>query len=332
MQVYRQFAELIVGSRLRRIGEKLFFDISKVYKFNRIDFEPGWFPLFYLLSKKEQITVTEVASLLEITNSGASQLINSLVKKGIIQYHNHEQDKRIRFITFTLKGKELLELVTPLWDSIGEATERLLHQGIQSRYLFEALNELEDNLHKESYFERIQSLHTIRSACANTSLGRITPENFNAYKNTYNSLFLRWIIENPLKHEPFNINFVNDIVHHIQTKKVYLYCINIDTLCIGIALFRIEIGSIAEVMLVQFDKKYYMMQLMKQLVAFAIKDLFDTVAIQKIRSCINRKNHDLIQCFTEFGFSLQSLISASESEFDIVELIYTKTKDTCLYE
>lgn len=135
MNAYKMAVELIVGSRLKRLSEKFLSDIAKVYKARNIPFETAYFPVFYLLSHhKGPIKVSDVARQLEITQSGASQMINSLVKKELVRYDRDQEDKRIRTLSFTPEGQALLAQVKPVWDAIRQSFRQVLDQGDNSRY------------------------------------------------------------------------------------------------------------------------------------------------------------------------------------------------------
>ena len=57
MSFYHDLGFLIFGSRLRRMSEYYISEINKVYKENGIDFDASWFPVFYLLSRKEEVNL-----------------------------------------------------------------------------------------------------------------------------------------------------------------------------------------------------------------------------------------------------------------------------------
>jgi hypothetical protein len=53
MDVFNHLGELALGSRLKRLSDQIMRDGGKIYKDNAIDFEPRWFPIFYVISMKE---------------------------------------------------------------------------------------------------------------------------------------------------------------------------------------------------------------------------------------------------------------------------------------
>lgn len=105
MSVYKIAGELIVGSRLKRLSERFLSDVSKVYKSEQIPFETSYFPVFYLLDLYGTLKISDVARELEITRSGASQMVNALEKKGLVRYDADKEDKRVRTVSFTLRNQ-----------------------------------------------------------------------------------------------------------------------------------------------------------------------------------------------------------------------------------
>ncbi len=155
MTIYKKTGELVLGTRFKRLSDKFLGDVSKVYKSLDIPFEPAWFPVFYLLNEKGELTVTELAGELEITHSGSSQMVNSLEKKGLLSYRQSMKDKRVRSVLLTPKGTELLKKVRPVWISIKSAMEDILEEGSRTPELLMSLGELETAMQKKSLCDRV---------------------------------------------------------------------------------------------------------------------------------------------------------------------------------
>ena len=164
MEFYRRTGELIFGTRLKRISDKFLMDVSKIYKSLKIPFETSWFPLFYLLNERGELSVTEIARELKITHSAISQMVTILEKKKLIKFLKDKNDKRKRLIYFTPQGLKLLGTLVPIWESIKNKMEEILKEKEHSRYLLVALNELEDSMEKDSLYQRvIKDLRKINS-------------------------------------------------------------------------------------------------------------------------------------------------------------------------
>ena len=64
MDFYNHTGKMALGSRLRRLSEKVTEDARQVYNMYHIDIEPKWFPVIYVLGEMKQSTVTEVAEII----------------------------------------------------------------------------------------------------------------------------------------------------------------------------------------------------------------------------------------------------------------------------
>ena len=155
MNFYREHSELIFGTRLKRLSERFLNDISKVYKSLGIPFEISWFPIFYLLDERERLSVTEIARELEITHSAVSQMLVTLEKKNLVQFHADKSDKRKRLITFTGEGKKLVGEVRPVWQHLRREMRNILNERKNSSYLLKALDELDESMNTKGLYQRI---------------------------------------------------------------------------------------------------------------------------------------------------------------------------------
>lgn len=63
--------------------------------------------LMQISDSKENITMSEVSSALDISKSALSQLVNRLEEKGLVERVYSKEDRRAIFLTFTPKGKEI---------------------------------------------------------------------------------------------------------------------------------------------------------------------------------------------------------------------------------
>lgn len=155
MSIYRSTGTLMLGSRFKRLSERFLSEVTTIYKTLDIPFEPAWFPLFYLLDRQEQITISDVARELDITQSGASQLVSSLGKKGFVTCAKDPADRRIRMIRFTPQGAELQKRIAPVWKAISCNMQQILAQDEHSQQLLEALNGLEQAMSATSLADSV---------------------------------------------------------------------------------------------------------------------------------------------------------------------------------
>lgn len=193
MDFYRQTGVLIFGTRLKRLSDRFLSEITKVYKDLEIRFESGWFPFFYLLYRQESMTVTEIATKLQVTQSAVSQLVLLLKKKNLIHYIPDENDKRKRVVAFTEDGKQLVQELLPIWESIERCTKELFDEREYSHEMVEkGLNELEELMNGTSLASIILDDLKRKSE----SQLRVFPI-ADEYRSDFRRLLLDWL----LKHE-----------------------------------------------------------------------------------------------------------------------------------
>jgi hypothetical protein len=81
MDIIKELGPLAIASRMKRLAELVFKQAINVYRVHGIDFEPKWFPLFYLLSQKESIGVMEASEYLNISHPAVIQFVKELEKR-----------------------------------------------------------------------------------------------------------------------------------------------------------------------------------------------------------------------------------------------------------
>ncbi len=155
MNFYQDLGFLVFGSRLKRLGDTFINDINKVYKDHKIGFDASWFPVFYILSQKKEVSIKEIADDLKVSHSAISQLTSSLQQKGFIKSVVSKKDARNKAITFTAKGEKLLQKIRPVWIALEKAMNELVEESASSKKILKALTAVETGLHTKDLFERI---------------------------------------------------------------------------------------------------------------------------------------------------------------------------------
>jgi DNA-binding MarR family transcriptional regulator len=115
---YQRLGFLVLGSRLRRLSESFLSGINRVYAAKGIEFDASWFPVFFLLSEHEELSIKELSDETGVSHPAASQLISGLKKRGLVKTKTSRDDGRKQLITLTPKGTELLGQVQPVWQAI----------------------------------------------------------------------------------------------------------------------------------------------------------------------------------------------------------------------
>jgi len=156
MSFYESLGFLVFGSRLRRLSEAFLADVNKIYAAHNLQFDAAWFPVFYILSRQETVSIKDIADELGISHSAVSQLISSLQQKGLTKTTTDGDDARKKVVAFTPKGKKLQKQVQPIWNALKSAMEALAGEGAHSKTILTAIAEIEQGLQREPVFDRVQ--------------------------------------------------------------------------------------------------------------------------------------------------------------------------------
>ncbi len=152
---YQSLGYLIFGSRIKRLSEYYLSEINTVYKQQGIDFDASWFPVFYLLSQQQPISIQELSETIMVSHSASSQLITSLRKRGLLISEKSKDDARKQQIRLTESGEQLLRRLVPVWDAIGKVLADKIEEDDASRPLLTVLTAAEVQMTQSSLSESI---------------------------------------------------------------------------------------------------------------------------------------------------------------------------------
>jgi DNA-binding MarR family transcriptional regulator len=155
MNLYQDLGYLILGSRLRRLSENFLSEINRAYQNEGIDFDASWFPVFYLLSKNDSLSIKELSEQTEVSHPAASQLITNLKNRKLVTSVTCSDDGRRQLVQLTESGRELLANILPVWDAILLAMEDLLTEEPECRELLPAIGSLENAFKSINLADRI---------------------------------------------------------------------------------------------------------------------------------------------------------------------------------
>jgi DNA-binding MarR family transcriptional regulator len=156
MSFYPSLGYLVFGSRLRRLSEYFLMEVNKVYEQQGIPFDASWFPVFYLLSQHQPVSMIEIAEQLEISHSAVSQMITNLKKKGLVKTTPCKEDGRRQLVAFSKKGEEMLLQIRPVWAAITAAMDELVASNKQSQQVLAGIAQIEQSVQIKPLSERIR--------------------------------------------------------------------------------------------------------------------------------------------------------------------------------
>ncbi|MGN6395306.1 MAG: MarR family winged helix-turn-helix transcriptional regulator [Mucilaginibacter sp.] len=143
MNLYQSVGYLALGSRLRRLSESFLAEINRAYQNEGIDFDASWFPVFYLLSKNESLSIKELSEQTEVSHPAASQLITNLKNRGLVTSATCADDGRRQLVQLTGNGRALLAQIMPVWDAILVAMDDMVNDEPACKQLIPGICALE---------------------------------------------------------------------------------------------------------------------------------------------------------------------------------------------
>ena len=153
MDLIRQLGPLALASRFRRLAEWLYKDGPRIYRERSADFEPRWFPLFYLLKESGAVPVTTAASALGYSHPAINQIAGEMARRGFLESIKDKKDERRRLLRLTRKGKTAVSSLEPVWADIEAAAGELVSEAGDD--FLAALGRLEDALNETGVYERV---------------------------------------------------------------------------------------------------------------------------------------------------------------------------------
>lgn len=179
MDFYDRVGIVGLGSRLRRLSETITGDSTEVYKLQGIDFEPKWWPVFYVLYQDGPCSVKEIAEKIGHSHPSVSQLTRGMIKRGIVKAEKDEKDGRITLLSLSEQGLELIPGLEELYIDVRKAVDELLQESYHD--FWKALEDIEYALAQKDLLTRVKQVKKERES-AHVKLIDYAPQHRNYFK------------------------------------------------------------------------------------------------------------------------------------------------------
>ena len=186
MDFVRELGVLALGSRLRRLSDRIMASGQQVYRMTEIDFEPRWFPVYRLLADGGSKTVGDCARELGLTHASVSQTAAAMAKRGITTSREDCDDARRRLLELTDKGRDLLPQLRGIWSDIEASISDVVEYGGVD--ILAALAGIEQALTVQSLSERAAEHRASRLMDA-VDIVDFKPE----YREDFRDLNVEWL-------------------------------------------------------------------------------------------------------------------------------------------
>jgi DNA-binding MarR family transcriptional regulator len=143
--VVRELGFLCLGSRLRRIGERLQADTQQVIGEYDLRIQAAQYPFLAAIDRTGPLTIGELAQAVGITQPGATRTVSQLLELGYVDMQASAEDQRRRLVSLTPRGQDLVDYSKgSVWPRIQQAVAELC--GGLSGPILEQLAAIEDGL------------------------------------------------------------------------------------------------------------------------------------------------------------------------------------------
>jgi DNA-binding MarR family transcriptional regulator len=152
--IVRSFGFLTLGSRMKRIGERLQADTQRIIGDAGVAVQSGQFPFLASVDRLGPLTIGEIAEAVGITQPGATRVVSQLAALGLLKVRQAPKDQRRKIVTLTKKGRALVDQSKhDLWPRIENAVADLC--GNLSGPLLKQLAAIEDGLAEKPLDRRV---------------------------------------------------------------------------------------------------------------------------------------------------------------------------------
>lgn len=99
---------LTLGSRFRRLGERLQAEVQELARAEGVELPAGLFPTIGALDLAGSLSIGELAEALGISQPGATRNVEKLTKLGLVRSVRRTADRRVKVVTLTDSGRMLV--------------------------------------------------------------------------------------------------------------------------------------------------------------------------------------------------------------------------------
>ncbi len=183
MDFLAETGTLALGSRLRRLSDRLMPVGAGISRGGAVEFKPAWFPTFNFLYRRGATPVGQIAQELGVTHVSIIQVLQELESKGLAQ-SAAGADRRVRMAELSADGMELAGRLEDIWACIRQSIDEAI--GETGHDLLDAVNRMELCLDRKSFLARFKE-----NWADTVEITPFSPENREAFRE----INIAWIEE-----------------------------------------------------------------------------------------------------------------------------------------
>ena len=177
---FDKIGEMVLGSRLRALSDKVTEDAQLIYNLYSVELKPKWFPVFYFLSYQVKgASITAIAKEIGHSHPSVIKIVREMSKKGIVLEKKDALDGRKNNILLTQKGIDISVKIKKQYTDVESAIKNTLRQTKHNIWL--ALQEFEYLLSEKSLYTRVIEEKKIRESSRIEILDYL-PEHHKAFQ------------------------------------------------------------------------------------------------------------------------------------------------------
>lgn len=185
-EFYQRAGIMAIGSRLRRLSDMVTLDGAAIFRLQQMDFEPRWFPVFYMLSQSGPLHVTELAQRIGQSHASVSQVTKEMEKDDLLTKVRDKEDGRKSLLSLSEAGQAIAGKMDDFYDDVYQSVADLLTE--TEHNFWAALQDLESALEEKSITRRVKERRKIRLANA-IEIVPYTSE----YRTAFRDINVEWI-------------------------------------------------------------------------------------------------------------------------------------------
>lgn len=158
LDVVRDLGYLTLGTRFKRIGERLQAHSQRILDAAGLAIPAGQFPFLAALDRLGTLTIGELADAVGVTQPGATRTVAQLAEAELVTIEQAADDQRRKAVALTAEGRRLVSASKRIAWPIVERAVRDLCRDLEGP-LLDQLAQLEDGLTARPLERRAAALH-----------------------------------------------------------------------------------------------------------------------------------------------------------------------------
>jgi GNAT superfamily N-acetyltransferase len=160
--IFEELGKVALGSRIRLLADTITQDAEQIYRLYGIEMNPKWFPVFYVLSKGNDKTITSIAKDIGHSHVSVSKIVSEMKRAKLVTDQESATDKRQTLVSLSRSGKDIAEKIKGQYTDVNDALEEISSQATHN--LWKALEEWEYLFGNKSLLSRVTEKKKMREA------------------------------------------------------------------------------------------------------------------------------------------------------------------------